>query len=85
MLTECAVIVLASPAAGAGDPGWFFYSTSENPYVRKTSSLETVPSACYCLRMPKTPRLCFNVLLNKFQNVQLGFVWFVAMSQSFNA
>lgn len=55
MLTECAIIVLASLAAGAGYQVYFFYSTSKNPYMRKTSSLKTVPGGCHCLRMPKTP------------------------------
>lgn len=77
-----------------GQPGcwsWlssmFFYSTSKNPYMRKTSPLETVPGGCCCFRMLKTPYFVYilDVVYNKFQNVQLGFVWFVAMSKGFNA
>lgn len=67
MLTECAIIVLASLAAGAGYQVCFFYSASENPYVRKTSSLETVPSGCHCFRMPRPPYFVYilDVVENK--------------------
>lgn len=61
MLTECAVIVLASLAAGAGYQVCFFDSTSENPYTKETSSLKTVPSDCYCLRMLKTPSFIYHI------------------------
>jgi len=40
---------VGQPGAGAGYQVCFFYSASEKPYMRKTSSLETVPRGCYCL------------------------------------
>lgn len=86
VLTECAIIVLASLAPGAGYQTCFCYSSSENPYVRKTWAPETVSSGCYCLKAMKTAYIVciLDVVWNKFQNVQLGFIWFVAMSKSFN-
>lgn len=55
MLTECAIIVLASLAPEAGYQTCFCYSASENPYVRKTRAPETVSNGCYCLKAMKIP------------------------------